>query len=244
MFDRPALMRAAAVDRLGLRGEERIAGLVTGADYPDALQPLVEVVTDVARRICDVGAGLGAGSVHLARGSGVDVVATEPEVRTARTAREWFPGLEVAAAEATHLPFAARTCGAVTFLGAVSLVADLDTLLAEAARVVLGGGCLGIADLVRAPGRQARGGPKSFRTVEELVASAATHGFGGADVWDAPADLATRWDPVKARVDEEMERHHAGSDAIAAWREDRRQLRALIAAGTLRLATVTAVARS
>ena len=42
VFDEPSRWRLAAVRSLGLVGEDRIAGVVTGAAYPDALAPIVE----------------------------------------------------------------------------------------------------------------------------------------------------------------------------------------------------------
>nr|MBA3604530.1 hypothetical protein [Acidimicrobiia bacterium] len=44
VFDRPSQWRADALRALGLRGEQRVAGAVTGAGYPDALAPIVAAV--------------------------------------------------------------------------------------------------------------------------------------------------------------------------------------------------------
>ena len=77
---------------LGLHGEERIAGVVTGAAYPDALAPIVEGLDGlrVARR--DVGGGLGGASQWIAilRRRPSRCVVVEPE-RASAAAAELFP---------------------------------------------------------------------------------------------------------------------------------------------------------
>src|SRR5699024_988734 len=108
VFDRPALMRLDVVERLGLRGEERIAGLATGAGYPDALDPIVDALSGRAGFVVDVGAGLGAAAAFIARTAAVDVKGVEPEVRVARRAGDAFPEIAVVAGTADRLPFADR----------------------------------------------------------------------------------------------------------------------------------------
>jgi SAM-dependent methyltransferase len=244
LFDRPAAMRLDAVDRLGLRGEERLAGLVTGAGYPDALAPIARALGGVAGLLCDVGAGLGAASAHLAAVAGIPTVGVEPEAHTAGLARRAFPGLPMAAASADAVPFSTGACAAVTLLGTTSLLADLDAVLTETARVLAPGGLLGVSDLGLVPGAtEPPEGPNHFRTTADLAGALTARGFVVQDVWEAPADLATRWDAPAQRVDDEIARRHGGSEAYRTWRADRDRLGDLIADGRLGLTTLVARAQ-
>ena len=56
VFDRPVAWRLHAVERLGLGGEDRLAGLAIGAGYPDALEPVRDAIVRVDGTVCDIGA--------------------------------------------------------------------------------------------------------------------------------------------------------------------------------------------
>ena len=225
-----------------MTGEERIAGLVTGAGYPDALGPVLEVFAGLPGLICDVGAGLGAATWWLAGQGAVDVMGVEPEPSTAALARRVHPDLPMAAGVATALPLRAGQCDGVAALGVVSLLDDLDGLLDEVRRVLGSDGRVAITDLCAVGGAVLR--PPStvnvFRPLDVLTSALGEHGFDVVRVWRAPADLSTRWDAVGDMVDDEIERRHGGSAAYAAWREDRDRLGGLIGDGALELGTVTA----
>lgn len=242
LFDRPARWRAEAVADLGLHGEERIAGLVTGAGYPDALVPIVDSFAGSSGPLCDVGSGLGAAAAWVGQRSSATILAAEPEVHTADLARANFPRLSVVTATAARLPLAAGSCSAVSLLGVVSLVDDLDALIAEATRVLHGGGRVAIADLVAAADETVTV-PEAgnvFRPVDVLERTLIAAGCAIDEVWTESAQLTTAWDATTERVDREIERCHAGSAAYAAWSEDRQRLGELIAGGTVRLATIVA----
>ena len=85
LFEQPATWRVQAARRLGLQGEELIAGLVTGAGYPDALAPAVNTLRGVVAPVADLGAGLGAATVWLGDRAHVAMVGVEPQPDAART---------------------------------------------------------------------------------------------------------------------------------------------------------------
>jgi SAM-dependent methyltransferase len=243
LFDRPALMRLAAVERLGLDGEDRIAGLVTGAAYPDALGPIVDACRSREGTVLDVGAGLGAATVWLRDEAGVDVVGVEPEGRAAGLARRAFPRLAMSCGTADALPVRSGSCVGVVMLGTASLLADLDTALAEAVRVLRPGGVVAVTDLCLVGGAVRPSGPNVFRSSRQLAEALQEHGCTVSDVWDAPATLDTRWGDTTTRVDDEIAARHEGTEEFRAWKADRERLHELIVAGTLEVATVIAVAQ-
>ncbi len=241
VFDLPALMRLDVVDRLGLSGDERVAGLATGAGYPDSLDPIVDALTGRAGVVVDVGAGLGAVAAFIARATGAAVKGVEPEVRVARLAGDSFPEVAMVAGTAAFLPFADQSAAAVTFLGAVSLVDDLEAVLSEAVRVVSRHGLIAITDLCLSDGHDVlRSGPNVFRSPSAIVAALQTHGYSDVSVVLAPADGPTRWDDITATVDQALEDRDGSTEPGRAWKQDRQRLRDLIQQGCLGLATITA----
>jgi len=244
VFDRAAQLRVAAVTHLGLRDEERIAGLVTGAGYPDALDPIVDALAAVTGPVADVGAGLGAASAYLAVRGRCRVVAVEPESGAAGLAAELFPELVTVVGEAAALPLAAGRCGAITFLGALSLVPDLDPVLGETARVLRAHGRLGLTDLcLTGEATERTTDANVFRSVGSLVAALDDHGFDVDLVETMPASCETRWTAISARVEEAMEEQFGDHPVMVAWREDGAGLHDLIASGTLEVATILATRR-
>ena len=244
VFDEPSRWRLAAVRSLGLVGEERIAGVVTGAAYPDALATIVERLAGASGVVCDVGAGLAGASRWMADHVDATVVVVEPEATSVRAAVELFGDLAIVQGSATAIPLGAGRAAAVTLLGVVSLVDDLDEVLAEVARVLAPGGLVGITDLCTT-GEDRRDPSDSanvFRSAELLTAALAAHGLRVTERWSAPADLDTRWDDVGRRVDDEITRRFAADPAFAAWRDDRQRLADEIEAGALVVETLVAEA--
>lgn len=245
VFERAAQLRVAAVAQLGLCGEERIAGLITGAGYPDALDPVVDALAGVTGPVADVGAGLGAASAYVAGRAGCRVVAVEPEHGALAMAARLFPELPAVVGVAAALPLAPGSCGAVTYLGALSLVADLDRVLGDAARVLGSCGRLAFTDLcVAGGGPELRTEANVFRSAAALVVALDRHGFDTDEVVSVPADRETRWDPVTDRVDAAMEERFEDHPVMAAWREDRAALHEPISSGALEVATILATRRA
>jgi len=243
LFEGPAAMRLAVVEDLGLDGEERLAGLVSGAGYPEALDPIVAALVGVTGPVLDVGAGLGAASVHLGRTAGVAVIGVEPEDGTSALARRAFPGLPMVSGEVGAIPVRASSCGGVTLLGTLSLVADLDGALAELARVLTAGGRLAITDLCLDTGEAQRSsGPNVFRSVPALVEGLARHGLVVDESTTSTGGEEAGWDATTARVDAEIEARFGRTATARAWREDRARLRRLIEGGELERSTLLATA--
>jgi SAM-dependent methyltransferase len=237
VFDRPAAWRVHAVQRLGLSGEDRTAGLAMGAGYPDALDPIRNAVAGLRGAVCDVGSGLGAAAAWIGAGAGARMLAVEPELRAAALARDAFPELHVVSATADALPVASGSCAGATMLGVVSLLSDATAVLAEVRRVVAPGGRVGLTDLVTAsePADIPATG-NHFRPLDGLVAALADHDIAvDAVTWTA---AEARWAGVAAAVDAEIAARHAGTPAYDAWRSDGDVIGRLLADGQLQIVTI------
>jgi len=239
VFDRPAAWRVHAVERLGLCGDERTAGLATGAGYPASLEPIRDLIAGLRGAVCDLGSGLGAATAWVEAG-GHRMLAVEPEPRAVALARDLFPELTVVGAAADALPFAAGSCAGATMLGVVSLLADLSAVLAEVRRVVEPGGRIGLTDVVSVSERTdipATG--NHLRPLDELVAALGEHGIViDAVTWTSEREA--RWADVAAAVDAEIAARHAGTPAYEAWRSDGDVIGRMLASGGLRIVTVVA----
>jgi len=132
VFDEPSQWRHEAILALGLEGEERIAGAVTGVAYPDALAPILAARPEGLTTIGDLGAGLGGAAEWFRSRSGAAVLAVEPEAPATLAARQLFPQVRIARATAGALPWADGACGVVTLLGVISLLRDPGPALREA----------------------------------------------------------------------------------------------------------------
>jgi SAM-dependent methyltransferase len=244
LFDRPAAWRFAAATALGLRGSDLIAGLVTGAGYPDALVPVTARFARGDGPVADLGAGLGAATTWIGETAGVRVLGVEPEPRAAALAMRAFPGLPVVAGTATAPPLRSGACRGVALLGVVSLLDELEPVLAAAKRLLHAGGVLAISDLCAtdADGLRPTDSPNVFRSREQLAAAMDASGFVVEDIWSAPASQGTEWDDVGAAVDDAIERRHGHTELYAEWRADRDRMGRLIGAGELEVATLTATA--
>jgi len=102
-------------------------------------------------RVLEVGCGTGHNLAWY--GSGVRLVALDPDPAVLRRARERAPSVALIAASAEALPFADGTFGAVVSSLAFCSVPDPRRGLAEVKRVLAEGGELRMLEHVRHPGR-------------------------------------------------------------------------------------------
>ena len=246
VFGEPSVWRLEAILRLGLRGEELMAGASTGVGYPIALDPIISGLRLGPRcRALDLGAGLGGVSQWIAWSTGADVVALEPEWSAAAGARRLFPGISVVQAEAVVSPFSAGSFDAVTLLGVVSLVDDLPPLISEVVRLLRPGGRVGLSDLctVNEPIVTEPDSPNTFRSGKRIADELERAGFLLTEIAGGNADVATRWDDASRRVDDELAARRRGTKAYEIWAEDRRRLRAMIEGGDLHLLSLVGALR-
>lgn len=112
--------------------------------YPDEAVGLLAEVLDLGpgRRVVDVGAGTGKLTRALA-GTGSEVVAVEPVAAMRRRLAEALPGVDLRDGTAEQLPLDAAEVDAVVAGQAFHWFASHATL-AEFARVLRPGGCLGL----------------------------------------------------------------------------------------------------
>jgi len=243
VFDEPSAWQVDAVRRLGLDGEDLIAGASTGVGYPDALEPVLGGLgLGAGSLVLDLGAGLGGVSQWVAERTGAIVVALEPERLAAAGADRLFPGLVVVHADAVRTPFDAGSFDAVTLFGLVSLVDDLDPLLSEVIRILRPLGRIGISDLFLSSGSVAhpRHSPNTFRSMDLVIDRLQLIGCDVVVRLEG-ATTSTRWDEVGSRVDDEITRRHEGSAALDAWQEDRRRIAESIERGEVHVGSVVAV---
>lgn len=241
MFDRPAAWRFEAATALGLEGEDLVAGLVTGAGYPDALAPAGAAFRAGRGPVADLGAGLGAATAWIRTSTGLAVVGVEPEWRAACLGARAGWGVPMVAGTATAAPLRSGGCGGIALLGVVSLLDELADVLAEVHRLLRIGGVLAISDLCAREVDELRpeGSPNVFRSAD-ILAVAIGDRFDVDEVWRASASHSTVWDEVSDRVDAEIGRRHAGSDMFGEWSADRDRMGRLIDDGALEVATLCA----
>jgi SAM-dependent methyltransferase len=167
------------------------------------LEMFLDDVIDVLLMKLDVGSGVGGASEYLRRATGATVYAVEPSELARETARRCFPHLHQVPGEATQTGLPTGVADAVVLCGVLSLIAEPDGVITEAARLLSPVGHLAIADLF-ASGRFDRTSPPNvFRTPESVIELCATHGFAvvavgcGAPtpdpVWSAVAELVDGW---------------------------------------------------
>jgi len=125
-------------------GAEADAYEVGRPDYPiQAVEWLLEPVRDEAHRVADVGAGTGKLTRVLAKVTGAEVVAIDPDDGMLAALRDAVPGVPTLHGTAERLPLRDGSVDAVV-LGQAWHWVDPAAGSAEAARVLRPGGVLGL----------------------------------------------------------------------------------------------------
>jgi phosphoethanolamine N-methyltransferase len=225
LFDLPAQWRGAAILALGLAGEQRVAAASPGAGFPAALRSLeAGLALQPGDRVVDLGSGLGGVAEWLRVRTGAVVHAVEPAHGSRTVAALLFPELSHHASVA-ELDLAPRTVDAVVLAGVVSLVHDVDALLATAADVLRPGGRLGITDVCPLGEAEVTvAGPNVLRDVPVLARHLAAGGFSVTHVGQGPFAPSAEWQAVAQRVSERMAAEHADDDELRLVEADRAHL--------------------
>jgi demethylmenaquinone methyltransferase/2-methoxy-6-polyprenyl-1,4-benzoquinol methylase len=162
-------------------------------------------------RVLDLAAGTGASSASL-QSSGASVVACDFSEGMLGVGRRRHPSVPFVAGDALRLPFRDATFTAVTVSFGLRNFADVDTSLAELARVTAEGGRLAILE-TSAPRRQPMRAGHHFyvrRVMPRLARLVASNSEAyeylaeSVDAWPGPVELADRiaaagWGTVRHR---------------------------------------------
>lgn len=248
LFDEPSRWRAEAARALGLRGEALLAGVSPGASCPSVLHSMARAILahsiangrDRLDVVVDLGAGAGGISEWFRRHTGAAVVAVEPAPGAREAAASLFPALTVrkGTAEASGLPDA--IADAVLLSGVVSLIDDLDAVLAEAARVARPDGAIAIGDLFSSRRATIRSSRNVFRSVESLTEHVATFGWEVVEVGIGSPPPDASWALAAAAVDRWIRRHHRDHPAFDVWSADQAHLTRHVEQGDLIAACLVA----
>lgn len=241
LFDEPSRWRAEAAQAIGLQGEALLAGVSPGASCPAVLHSMANSIVgrsslDGQGRldlIVDLGAGVGGISEWFRRRTHAAVVAVEPASGARDAATSLFPALTVRSgtAEASGLPGA--IADAVLLSGVVSLIDDLDPVLAEAVRVARADGAVAIGDLFSSGSQTLRSGRNVFRSVETVAERFGALGWTVVEVGIGTPPPDASWAAAAAAVDEWIRRHRGDHPAFDVWAADQAHLGRHIERGEL-----------
>jgi len=242
-FDVVARWTQEAVDALG--PDYALAAGCRGSGSPASLAWLAESMeVSATSRVLDVGAGVGGPAAWLAERFGTRSTCVEPMPGAAAAARSLF-GLTSVVGSATALPFADDGFDVVWSLGVLCTIEDKHRALAEAHRVLVPGGRLGLL-VFAMDGTPTLPVPEgnSFPTRAGTLQLCEDAGFTVLQVADASALPSTplAWQARSDRVDGWIREHHEADPRWTEAQEQGERIGALLRAGELEAFLVHAVA--
>ncbi|MET0663677.1 MAG: methyltransferase domain-containing protein [Ilumatobacteraceae bacterium] len=239
LFEDPSEWRTRVVVDLGLDGEQRCAGASTSAAMPQLVDHLRDVLGSVAPGIgLDIGGGLGPLSAWLVQRTHHRVVPVDPSEASCRGARRLF-GLASVRADASALPFATASCSMTLLNGVVSLLDDLGSAVAEAARTTRPDGIVAVADLTANGEHRVTSANNTFWVADDVVAALERAGCVVDYVACGNPDIG-EWASVQQVVDDQIRRRYSDAPGYEQWRDDGARLTALIDAGTIGVTSIIA----
>ena len=239
LFDDPSEWRTNVVVEQGLEGEERCAGASTSAAMPQLVDHLLDVLgTATPGTGLDIGGGLGPLSEWLMQRTDHRVVPVDPSEASCRGARRLF-GLASVRAGASTLPFATGSCSVTVLNGVVSLLDDLGSAVAEAARTTRPDGIVAVADLTASGDRRVASGNNHFWAADDVAAALEQAGCVVEYLACCEPGIG-EWASVQQAVDDEIRRRYSDAPGFEQWRDDGARLRALIDAGTIGATSIVA----
>jgi ubiquinone/menaquinone biosynthesis C-methylase UbiE len=231
VFDQASYWRAEIIADFRLRGAERCAAASPTPGFPQLLDSVLFALAGAPPGPwLDVGGGLGGTASWIERTQHRRVVVVDGSFAAVSAARQLFPELDVGCADAADLPIRHRSVPAAIVSGVVSLLADVDGLLAELRRVLIDGGRVAMTDLWSATSSTWKVGANTFWSLEDLERRAVAHGFGVQHA--AVSELTSGWWSSSAtQVNDEIIERHSRSPQFAAWRRDLEHLDRIVAGG-------------
>lgn len=242
-FDVVARWTEQAVSELG--PEYAVPAGCRGTGSPSAFAWLAEALQiEPGVRFLDSGAGVGGPGAWLREHYGVEPVLSEPMTAAAGASHRLF-GLPSVVAWSQTLPFRSDAFDALWSLGVLCTVPDKAALLAEARRVLVPTGRLGLLVYVKTP-EPLPESPEGndFPTEQELFALLDETGFTAVQSTDAD-DLGSSpltWQAKLDRVEALVGERHSGSEVWQVAKAQSAIIGRLIGGGHVRSVLVHAVA--
>lgn len=240
LFGDPSVWREAAIDSLGLVGEDRCAGASTSPAMPKLIDGLAERLAQLPDGpAADIGGGLGPASWWLSRRTRHRFVSVDPSATSCAAAQRLF-GVTAVRASSSALPFATGSLAATLLNGVVSLLDELAISVGEAVRITEPGGLVAVADLTANGGQRFTSATNTFWSDEDLAAALVGAGCSVDYIACCEPGIG-RWAEIQSIVQDEITDRHAGERGFDEWARDADELSSLVAAG--RVAATCVIAR-